>query len=301
MIIIPNLDTTATIARLGIDPDKRLYYSFDKENNLLACDTLLPIHLARFLSVDPLTRKYPELTAYQFASNTPIQAIDIDGLEAFFIHGTSSTSARWKENPKTVPTLMRITNNRYKNTGFNWNAPLTNNEKDRAIAARQLVTYVLAHRVEGEEITLIGHSHGGNVAIQAADLIYKQAGQKVNIITIATPAYNDKNDAENPRNRIGINDHKAIWNAADGVSGGAAGDDYFTNSPKTDNTETDVSQYYPTVPILNQWGGETGYTRSRNPLDAHSFDVQHPEVIKQAINANKIQKLNPVNPATPTL
>jgi polyhydroxyalkanoate synthesis regulator phasin len=32
--------------------------------------------------VDPLTSKYPMLTPYQFASNTPIQAIDLDGLEA---------------------------------------------------------------------------------------------------------------------------------------------------------------------------------------------------------------------------
>ena len=37
--------------------------------------------LGKFLSVDPLTKKYPELTAYQFASNTPIQAIDLDGAE----------------------------------------------------------------------------------------------------------------------------------------------------------------------------------------------------------------------------
>jgi RHS repeat-associated protein len=37
--------------------------------------------LARFLSVDPLTSKYPELTPYQFASNTPIEAIDLDGGE----------------------------------------------------------------------------------------------------------------------------------------------------------------------------------------------------------------------------
>jgi RHS repeat-associated protein len=38
--------------------------------------------LARFLSVDPITADYAELTPYQFASNTPIQAIDLDGLEA---------------------------------------------------------------------------------------------------------------------------------------------------------------------------------------------------------------------------
>src|SRR3954464_7649616 len=37
--------------------------------------------LGRFLSVDPITIKYPMLTPYQFASNTPIQAIDLDGLE----------------------------------------------------------------------------------------------------------------------------------------------------------------------------------------------------------------------------
>jgi RHS repeat-associated protein len=37
--------------------------------------------VGRFLSVDPITTKYPELTPYQFASNSPISNIDIDGLE----------------------------------------------------------------------------------------------------------------------------------------------------------------------------------------------------------------------------
>jgi len=37
--------------------------------------------VGRFLSVDPITKKYPELTPYQFASNTPIGAVDMDGLE----------------------------------------------------------------------------------------------------------------------------------------------------------------------------------------------------------------------------
>lgn len=36
--------------------------------------------LGRFMSVDPITDKYPELTPY--ASNKPIRAIDLDGLEA---------------------------------------------------------------------------------------------------------------------------------------------------------------------------------------------------------------------------
>ena len=37
--------------------------------------------VAKFLSIDPLTQSYPELTPYQFASNTPIQATDLDGAE----------------------------------------------------------------------------------------------------------------------------------------------------------------------------------------------------------------------------
>jgi RHS repeat-associated protein len=37
--------------------------------------------LVRFLSVDPITADYPELTPYQFASNSPISGIDMDGLE----------------------------------------------------------------------------------------------------------------------------------------------------------------------------------------------------------------------------
>jgi RHS repeat-associated protein len=36
---------------------------------------------ARFLSEDPLTEKYPSLTPYQYASNSPISGIDEDGLE----------------------------------------------------------------------------------------------------------------------------------------------------------------------------------------------------------------------------
>ena len=48
--------------------------------------------LGKFLSVDPLTKDFPELTPYQFASNRPIEGIDQDGLE--FISSFKSTQAR---------------------------------------------------------------------------------------------------------------------------------------------------------------------------------------------------------------
>jgi len=37
--------------------------------------------IGKFLSFDPLTKSYPMLTPYQFASNRPIDGIDLDGLE----------------------------------------------------------------------------------------------------------------------------------------------------------------------------------------------------------------------------
>jgi len=48
--------------------------------------------LGKFLSVDPLAAKYPMLTPYQFASNTPIQAIDLDGLERYIVTTTAYKS-----------------------------------------------------------------------------------------------------------------------------------------------------------------------------------------------------------------
>jgi len=246
--------------------------------------------ICRFDTPDPLAKKYPELTSYQFASNTPIQAIDLDGLEAFFIHGTASDNTRWTN--AVVNTILRITNDKTYNTGFNWNNdPLYNTERMRGVAAKKLAAYVIAHRVAGEEITLIGHSHGGNVAIQAAKIIHQQTGERVNIITIATPAYNGKGDVENPETqKEHINDHIALWNKVDGVSGGLAGDDYYTNSTKTQNVEINVDQYY-TGEITGNMGNKF---KTENNMGAHSFDVEHPEAINEAITAGKIRALKPV-------
>lgn len=61
--------------------------------------------IGRFLSVDPLTQKYPELTPYQFASNTPIWAIDLDGLEAYFTN-MGVFSHFGKDKSLTAPVIL---------------------------------------------------------------------------------------------------------------------------------------------------------------------------------------------------
>jgi RHS repeat-associated protein len=84
--------------------------------------------IAKFLSVDPLKKEYPELTPYQFASNTPIQAIDLDGLEAVFAADGSFLGQIGDKN--TV--LVVVNDNDIENvTKFiDWTNNATN-EKDR--------------------------------------------------------------------------------------------------------------------------------------------------------------------------
>ncbi len=77
------------------------------EEDQLAAETLLnPEAVSRFLSVDPLSSSYPWYSPYQFAGNTPIQAIDIEGLEEHIIiyenygkRNEEITVLRWDEFP----------------------------------------------------------------------------------------------------------------------------------------------------------------------------------------------------------
>jgi RHS repeat-associated protein len=60
--------------------------------------------VCRFISIDPLTKKYPYLTPYQFASNTPIIAIDLDGLETAAGTGQRNTASTTREKSSSTAT-----------------------------------------------------------------------------------------------------------------------------------------------------------------------------------------------------
>ncbi|MDO9184688.1 MAG: RHS repeat-associated core domain-containing protein [Bacteroidia bacterium] len=217
--------------------------------------------LGKFLSVDPLTSKYPMLTPYQFASNTPIVAIDLDGMEAFIVHGTKQTSSFASYiTPEAKKQLLRITGNTKLDGSFNWSAPYPpmQNSLTRKVSAKELVAHIVKTRLEmmkngditeDEPISIIGHSHGGNVAIQAAKILGKK-GIKVNLVTIGTPAYNtDEKDAygggpdsEDPVSNSGINDHIQVVHKDDDVVDVAGGSETF-NSGQTKNyvvTDDDI-------------------------------------------------------------
>jgi RHS repeat-associated protein len=78
---------------------------------------------SRFLSVDPLTTKYPELTPYQFASNRPIDGVDMDGREFF---KRDNTNYHWDYQPVLkAPTVLGGVSNATNNTlALLWNGTL---------------------------------------------------------------------------------------------------------------------------------------------------------------------------------
>ena len=92
MLLIPNADTASVVASIGIEPQKGKYYLFDKQQHILATDSLRPEQMARFLSVDPLAKSYPWNSTYAFAENDVIRAIDLDGLEKFIMYADYTTN-----------------------------------------------------------------------------------------------------------------------------------------------------------------------------------------------------------------
>ena len=73
-----NLDSTYRLGFNGKETDNEVS---GKGNQYDYGFRIYNPRIAKFLSIDPLTNSYPWYTPYQFAGNTPINSIDLDGLE----------------------------------------------------------------------------------------------------------------------------------------------------------------------------------------------------------------------------
>lgn len=89
-----------------------------------------------------------------------------------------------------------------------------------------VVNFRKKNGITDEEVTFVGYSHGGNVAIQAAQILHDKYKIDANIITINTPAYTGEKDIENQFNNPGINDMITFWTPEDQVAGGLTGSDH---------------------------------------------------------------------------
>ena len=251
--------------------------------------------LGKFFSQDPLSRQYAYLTPYQFAGNTPIQGTDLDGKETFFIHGTKHNQTAWIENLDIVDVVMGISTSTKADMGFTWDKPggldlnkQLNDYDDRETAAWLLVDYVLANMVKGEEINLCGYSHGGNVAIQAAHILYERYGIVSNLITINTPTFEKHTSLdghpqymEAPFADPGINDHVHMWTALDNVAG------FWSNGEDTYSNMVTLNVEVPSV-----------YS-TRNDIFQKSINAHYLENVNANAQFIEIQKLKSTKGYTP--
>jgi RHS repeat-associated protein len=197
--------------------------------------------LGRFPSPAPLiidNKQYPELSTYQFASNTPIQAIDLDGLEAFFVSGTwAGNENHWARSQRDIAkTFGNTTSYSLKWTGKN--SYLTRKLEAYTIAKQIYETWDKGGRIE--PITLVGHSHGGNLMIEAANILYSEYGVIVdNILTVNTPVvYSHKLNS----NLVDKVRHINVFNSNDFIQAG--GGNAYSIDVSDDKANEDGSVIY---------------------------------------------------------
>jgi hypothetical protein len=126
-----------------------------------------PEDASRFLSVDRLTSSFPELTPYQYASNTPIMATDLDGLEA--------NAAIWSTGQDAGAFLMRAQDLKNRTTALQFEVHSMPSGKDFVQLLKSET------KKEGSIRTIVTFSHAfqGGVSFDI--------GNRANFQTIQAP------------------------------------------------------------------------------------------------------------------
>ncbi|WP_082116673.1 RHS repeat domain-containing protein [Kiritimatiella glycovorans] len=170
----------------------------------------------RFLSIDPAgIDSFANL--YVYGNLNPLFGVDPTGLLTVFVHGTYSDSSTFNQATRNI---YAETFNDQNQISFEWSG--MNNTLARKIAGRRLAGNINEYRTQypNEPITIVSHSHGGNVAFEAS----KRAGID-NLVTLGTPA---RTFTHNP-NESNIGEWYNVYSHGDKVqvSGGGLFQPFF--------------------------------------------------------------------------
>ena len=123
-----------------------------------------------FASVDPLSHDYPELSPYQYAGNTPIQASDLDGLEP--AKETDGATVTGGENGSVVFTMPRMSDGeiRYRKSYRMAKARGATYMDAHSFANRMAVPGTFSEAVEAI------HATGGSLRRYSGDIGFSTSG-----------------------------------------------------------------------------------------------------------------------------
>ena len=163
------------------------------------------------------------LNPYIYCYQNPVKLSDPDGRQVIAVHGTFSDNRTWKDKAGINRYTHKTFGNNTYNYGFNWSGG--NYASMRTTAAKKLVQYAIDARKTlsyKEPLTIVGHSHGGNVGIEAINMMVNMPefdGVQINLLTINTPVRNDYQLSEKSLQRV---THINVYDSKDPVqvSGG---------------------------------------------------------------------------------
>ncbi|MBE9918399.1 hypothetical protein G8C92_30860 [Paenibacillus donghaensis] len=158
------------------------------------------------------------MNLYTYVHNNPLIYVDPTGHRVWLIHGTFSNADTWTSDfVKYVDGLFNESSRKLEWTG-------KNSKGARSDAAEDFVNTVYQWHSKNpdEPIRLVGHSHGGNVAILLANLLAKKGMKVETLITIATPVREYKLESE-------VGQHIQMYNNRDIVQMDMGGYDFGWN------------------------------------------------------------------------
>ncbi len=220
--------------------------------------------LSLWLSVDPLSNYDPlnnenyldgehnsgvynpfNNSVYSYCYNNPVKLYEPNGKQAVAIHGTWSSNKTWKDQAGINAFTKKKFGHTKHDYRFKWSGG--NRAKDRTVGALELISHIRKTRKEhsltsSEAITLVGHSHGGNVAIEAANLMVNMEefnDIKINLLTINTPVRDDYQLSSSALKRV---THINVYDPKDPVQ--IIGGNIYSKIPRGEPTLLDFFGEY---------------------------------------------------------
>ena len=128
---------------------------------------------------------------YAYVQNNPINSVDPDGHLTIIVPGTRASGSEWNMNMKLVAEAkVKFHDNNVIILNWGKGGQVGGNLGGSHIeqGARKLAETVNSHPfAPGEQLNIIGHSRGGDVAVQASSYVNHKID---NLITLNTPVYN---------------------------------------------------------------------------------------------------------------
>jgi RHS repeat-associated protein len=121
------------------------------------------------------------INLYRFVGNNPVNFVDPFGLLTLLVPGTQFTHS---SSPYFEPSFVAAVGKTFGETPQVWNWSGEDNDSARRVAGMQLAQYLRNYKKVHpcEQIIVVAHSHGGNVAFLASRLASIDE-----IVTLGTP------------------------------------------------------------------------------------------------------------------